>query len=608
MTYRFNPVSISDTYDFLDYGKDFSRSNVIDAYFEDALATNPLEQLTRAYKELPEARGQELPARTLHSKKRFNKGLDNTINIIENRLSVDEQINIIKNNNLEKHLTPVKDETTEGLQLRIKWKQEELARMSIMSNSDNTFLTTMGGFGAGLVASFLDPINLGMGFAPIVGPAKYAKQLQEAGSKAAKFSVRLRTGAVEGAVGAGIVEVPLHMATTETQYDYDLYDSFFNMAFGAIIGGTLRSGGGYVKDIFTQRIETAINKVGEDTRIIVFRTALGQALAGRSIQGADVILRMELEKGGNVRKSGDPNSKVINTNDPRDLNSNDPVYGKVLEVRAGDENNFQISFKTKTQAAKQVKRFTKDGLKASIITLGRDDHRVQLEIPNNFIKGNDNEYIIFNTIKQAQDYIKDITKLPSKIKDKKSGVSVKIKPKTEEAVIVKINNEFLIYKADKTSPASKGIVNSLRASADDLQMPLEVPVIKFIEDPEIKGLSVIEHVSNAVKTTNSDKNLMHYDIEQEATVQANELLDNLKDFDNLESRTVEMENLEIDEMLNHNKKLMDEIGEENLNKFKTMVTEIKEDALELQKIEKEIKNTENKKAAYLQAVVCINGS
>ena len=139
-------------------------------------------------------------------------------------------------------------------------------------------------------------------------------------------------------------------------------------------------------------------------------------------------------------------------------------------------------------------------------------------------------------------------------------------------------------------------------------MPLEVPVIKFIEDPEIKGLSVIEHVSNAVKTTNSDKNLMHYDIEQEATVQANELLDNLKDFDNLESRTVEMENLEIDEMLNHNKKLMDEIGEENLNKFKTMVTEIKEDALELQKIEKEIKNTENKKAAYLQAVVCINGS
>ena len=63
-----------------------------------------------------------------------------------------------------------------------------------------------------------------------------------------RFSVRTKVGMAEGLVGTALIEPAVLLATKETQYDYDLYDTFANLAFGTIIGGGLHGIGGLIFD------------------------------------------------------------------------------------------------------------------------------------------------------------------------------------------------------------------------------------------------------------------------------------------------------------------------------------------------------------------------
>ncbi len=44
-------------------------------------------------------------------------------------------------------------------------------------------------------------------------------------------------GAVEGAVGASVLEPFIYGVAQKVQADYDLYDSFMNVGFGTVLGG-----------------------------------------------------------------------------------------------------------------------------------------------------------------------------------------------------------------------------------------------------------------------------------------------------------------------------------------------------------------------------------
>ena len=95
--------------------------------------------------------------------------------------------------------------------------------------------------GVGLVASMLDPINIGSAFVPVVNTARFASLAARYG----KNSARALTGAVEGAVGATLVEpLILTAAAVEQDKDYNLYDSFMNVVFGTALGGGLHVIGG----------------------------------------------------------------------------------------------------------------------------------------------------------------------------------------------------------------------------------------------------------------------------------------------------------------------------------------------------------------------------
>ncbi len=135
-----------------------------------------------------------------------------------------------------------------ALDILIERKREEVKRKLILDNAPASTIPVqlLAGFGA----SVLDPINVASAFVPIVGEARYASMLARAGtSVAARAAVRAQVGAVEGAVGAALVEPLVLYASAQDQADYGAVDSLLNIAFGSVMGGGLHSAGGYISDV-----------------------------------------------------------------------------------------------------------------------------------------------------------------------------------------------------------------------------------------------------------------------------------------------------------------------------------------------------------------------
>lgn len=127
-------------------------------------------------------------------------------------------------------------------------KQREIKQNTVSARSRG-LVSGAAGFAGGLAASFTDPINVASGFIPIVGEVRYAQWLAAAGKGAfARGAVRAGAGALEGAVGAAIVEPIVYAGATQEQLDYGLMDSFLNVTLGGALGGGLHVIGGAVHD------------------------------------------------------------------------------------------------------------------------------------------------------------------------------------------------------------------------------------------------------------------------------------------------------------------------------------------------------------------------
>ena len=143
-------------------------------------------------------------------------------------------------------------------------KKKERERQSIMARGpQGSWNPLSGGFyvgaaklAVGIGTSFLDPINIAASFIPIYGQARFARSIAKAkgmGTKSAKAfrNTRLKRGVIEGAGGALLLEPLVYGAAQRIQADYDLYDSFLNVAFGSVLGGGLHVGAGKLRDINT---------------------------------------------------------------------------------------------------------------------------------------------------------------------------------------------------------------------------------------------------------------------------------------------------------------------------------------------------------------------
>ena len=162
------------------------------------------------------------------------------------------------------------DEYQSVVDIMVREKNEERARQSIMARGpagswnpfNGGFYVGAAKFGTGLATSFLDPINIAASFIPVYGQARFAKKVAQVGFTRA----RATRGAVEGAVGATLVEPIVYSVAKSLQSDYDLYDSFLNVTFGTILGSGLHVGAGKLKDANTRRRFNA--RVAEGKRIL----------------------------------------------------------------------------------------------------------------------------------------------------------------------------------------------------------------------------------------------------------------------------------------------------------------------------------------------------
>mgnify|MGYP001773191741 CR=1 FL=1 len=133
------------------------------------------------------------------------------------------------------------------LDILVERKRAEAQRKFLLDNAPASTIPVQ--LLAGFAASAIDPINIASAFIPVVGEARYASMLANATTRAARFGVRARVGALEGAVGAAMVEPLVLYASAQDQADYDITNSLLNVAFGSVLGGGLHAAGGLVSDL-----------------------------------------------------------------------------------------------------------------------------------------------------------------------------------------------------------------------------------------------------------------------------------------------------------------------------------------------------------------------
>ncbi|WP_338794120.1 hypothetical protein [Pseudomonas sp. AE27] len=159
-----------------------------------------------------------------------------------------------------------------ALEVLIERHREQLARQQIMARAGSGNMPTQ--ITASLAASLLDPLNIASAFVPVVGEARYARLLAGAATPMGRAAVRGGVGAVEGSVGAAIVEPLPLLAAQADQTEYGLSDSLANIALGGVLGGGLHSIGGAVSDALRRRLATEATPVD---------TALSAGAPARSV-------------------------------------------------------------------------------------------------------------------------------------------------------------------------------------------------------------------------------------------------------------------------------------------------------------------------------------
>jgi len=177
------------------------------------------------------------------------------------RIHLDEQNRMIEEAGLTGVITPHEDYSREHLQLMLEQKGEEIWRQNVSSRASG-FINKAAGFAGGLGGSFVDPINIAAAFIPgaafrggvsalravpatrAVGASLLARNAARQTALASatgwtRAGLLARQGAVEGAIGAAMIEPLVYPGMTAAQADYSLADSLVNVFFGSVMGATL---------------------------------------------------------------------------------------------------------------------------------------------------------------------------------------------------------------------------------------------------------------------------------------------------------------------------------------------------------------------------------
>lgn len=149
------------------------------------------------------------------------------------------------------------------------------------------------GFGVGMAASMIDPVNFSSMFVPIVGQSKLmsggkatmglmttAQLARHVGAN--RTRIRLASGAIEGFVGMAAVEPLVLAPAIYEQSNYGVENTLINLTAGVLFGAGAHFGIGKMNDMF-KRLGDELNPMNgydfdPETDLMAFKSAVSEVL------------------------------------------------------------------------------------------------------------------------------------------------------------------------------------------------------------------------------------------------------------------------------------------------------------------------------------------
>jgi len=250
-------------------------------------------------------------------------------------------------------------DTREGVvDYLVKRKEIEQQRSSIMARGpQNTYGTF---FLASMATNFLDPINVGSAFIPVVGQTRFASMVARSGKNVA----RLKRGFVEGLVGNALVEPIVYGVATSEQADYDKYDAFFNVAVGGVIGSTLHASFGKIGDVIAEKtgkpnIYQRLAAISPENQQDLLRYSIGKAIKGEAIDTAEVVINKTVIGDEQLNKIGDQINEFKTlyqqSVDKKDYNSAKVYLQNIRNLQKTERDIFEVKKQKNDLAIEQGK-------------------------------------------------------------------------------------------------------------------------------------------------------------------------------------------------------------------------------------------------------------
>jgi len=294
-----------------------------------------------------------------------------------------------------------KDEPRGYVNLLVEKKKDELKKQNIVQRGPQNIFAKSSYFISGLGASFLDPINLGAAFIPVVGQARFL-------SNVARYGVtrsRMLKGVQEGFVGNVAVEPLSYISANQEQRDYTAANAITNVAFGSILGGGMHVTFGKIGDMYKkytgkENIYTKIANADPALREDLLKYTIGQLVQNKKVNIASFLdmtkIAKEADLETNINLSKDPRTakqlfdtrKIIINDLKKELNLENELIKKQLDIlKKQNREIYKKARNANKRNKKKVEQEVKDkNPNASMEEIYRERDRILAEISNKKIE------------------------------------------------------------------------------------------------------------------------------------------------------------------------------------------------------------------------------
>ena len=328
-----------------------------------------------------------------------------------------------------------KEDTREGVvNYLVERKKLELERSNIIARGPDGKLAKSFFFLESLATGFVDPINIGASFVPVVGQVRFANMVARSGKNIA----RMKKGFVEGLVGNAAVEPLVYGVAKSEQADYDIYDSFTNIAVGGFIGSAAHVGFGRIGDFLAEQrgkpnIYQRLAAISPDNQQALLKHSVGRVLKGEKVDTGNVIVE-KTRAGDDQLNKLDDQIKEFKSLYKNSLENGDRKSAKIyLQNIRNLQKTERDLFEAKRQANDEAKLQDQTGVNANNKKTLTEQEEIRIEKTTSELANEAENMSLRNTQQQKQLDVKDenlgeefiadkteIEKIDKSIKNKKT--------------------------------------------------------------------------------------------------------------------------------------------------------------------------------------------